>query len=80
MYILNAQFVLYCFGLIDSSPLPSHTLKNMISHLRQTDRVYYIYQVDSVCVQGCQVWPFRGQKMTNLAFFISVGLDIYRIY
>ena len=20
-------------------------------------------------VQGCQVWPFRGQKMTNLAFF-----------
>ena len=19
--------------------------------------------------QGCQVWPFRGQKMTNLALF-----------
>ena len=25
---------------------------------------------------GRQVWPFRGQKMTNLVCFILIGLEI----
>ena len=28
--------------------------------------------------QGCQVWPFRGQKMTNLVYFILIGLEILK--
>ena len=27
--------------------------------------------------QGCQVWPFRGQKMTNFAYFVLIGLEIF---